>query len=74
MAYRRSSSRGGYRRGSSTRSRSYTTKRTRSAPRRARAPASNVMRIVIENPAAGQYSRYPGVAAKLEPVTRKAKY
>lgn len=84
MAYRRAPARraparGGYaRKYSSTRRAS--ARSTRRAPARRSGSRStgfsrgSELRIVIEQPGASGVSRYPGIAAKLNPGPRKAKF
>lgn len=80
MAYSRGRSTRRSTRGYSTRAR---TTRARPAGRARRAPArrsrassrsAGELRIVIEQPGASGVSRYPGVAARMTPPPRKARY
>jgi len=88
MAYRRNSrstggygrtgGRGGYSRtryASRGGSRRATVARRRAPARRASATrAPREVRIVIEQAGASSVSRYPGIAAKMSPAPRKAKF
>lgn len=80
MAYARSYGRRAPARGRSRSVRAPARRSTRRAPVRRTARRSGgfsrggELRIVIEQPGASSVSRYPGVAAKLSPAPRKAKY
>lgn len=78
MAYRRYSSRSRYTRGRTTRTRSsrssYSGRTRRKSTRRVSSRKPQEVRIVIEQTGASPVSRYPGVAKKIDPPAKKAKY